>query len=167
MPITPPERGAPPRVGRLGVLTRDDPRLVIRADPPFWAARGGVTFELDEPSHVGVFLVFTRGLVQAFYPYELDQKQFFEAGSHVVLPRLDTTLVGPDRRFGGPVLFIVASSTPLNLSALRGKVSGFVGVQILNYRFSTGNLRATMEEVVRTLMADFDAPTWTAYYYSW
>ena len=111
--------------------------------------------------------MFTRGLVQAFYPYELDQKQFFEAGSHVVLPRLDTTLVGPDRRSGGPVLFIVASSTPLNLSALRGKVSGFVGVQILNYRFSTGNLRATMEEVVRTLMADFDAPTWTAYYYSW
>lgn len=154
------------REGRLGVMTREDPRFVVRAEDPFWAA-GGVTFDLDRPSYVAVFYVFSRGIVRAFYPFEANQAHHYLVGQHVARPRVDPTIVGNSAAFSGPVLFIVASDKPLQLASLKGKVEGFAGIQATSYRFSTGSMRQTMEALVKEIVPEFDAPSWTAYYYSW
>jgi len=156
----------PAREGRLGVQTREDPRFVLRGDDPFWAA-GGVTIELDHPSYVAVFLVFSRGVVRAFYPYEDGQGNHYLVGRHVLRPRPDPTLVGQSAAFAGPVLFAVASDRPLQLSQLKGRVEGYAGIQATTYRFSAGSMRQTMEALAREIVAATGASNWTGYYYSW
>jgi hypothetical protein len=155
--------GYPPDEGRLGVQDRDDPRLVIRGEDPFWA--GGLTVQLDSASYVATFYVFSNGIVRAFYPYRVDQQQRYQPGQHTLRASADTAFADDSPGFGAPVLLVVASDDSLRLTELRRKAEGFEGARVTNYRFGR-TLRTTMEGVVRDLVADYDAATWTAYFYS-
>ncbi len=158
-----PRGGYPPDEGRLGVLTRDDPRFVIRGDDPFWA--GGLTFELDTAAYVATFFVFSDGTVRAFYPYREDQQRRYEKGQHTVRTFADTSFADDSPGFGAPVLFIIGSSDSLRLSALRRKAEGFEGSRVTDYKFGN-TLQSTMDGLVRELVDDYDAANWTAYFYS-
>jgi hypothetical protein len=156
----------PAREGRIGLTSREDPRFVIRSGDPFWSS-GGVTFDLDRPSYIAVFYVYTGGVVRAFYPFEVGQPNRFLVGQHTVRKRMDPTIVGSSAAFSGPVLVIVACDKPLKFETLKGKVEGFSGIGATNFRFSKGPLKETMEALAREIVPNFAAQDWTAYYYSW
>ena len=145
------------------MLNREDPRLVIRGEDPFWA--GGLTVEIDTASYLAAFSVFSNGTVRAYHPWRLDQQRRYEKGQHVLRPGRDSAYVDDSPGFGAPVLLVVASDDSLRLEPLRRKVEGFEGSRVTNYRFGH-NLRTTMEGVIRELVADYDAANWTAYFYS-